>query len=159
MPLLFQSSLFLDLAVQCPCVSFPGLSLLFLCLSALHVSISSPIRAMPVPDYSVPTHYIFWLCLCFSKPSYAFPFLCYSRQLHTSAKPNISAAMHFFSLPSPFKADQCRYRSVRCISIPQPCDSNQYRYLKIVVGLWLISCQKKAPFPELRHCPRPLNRP
>lgn len=117
MPLLFRSTLFLDLAVQCPCVSFPGLSLLFLCLSALHVSISSPIRAMPIPDYSVPPHYISWLCLCFSKPSYAFSFLCYSRHFHAPAKPNISAAMHFFSIPSPFKDDQCRYRSVRCFSI------------------------------------------
>ena len=64
-----------------------------------------------------------------------------------SVKPNFSVALPFFSLPSHFKA----YLFLRI--------ANQCHYLKIVVGLWLISCQTKAPLPEFRHCPNPLNFP
>ena len=100
--------------------------------------------------------------------------------LLSSAKPNISAAMHIISIPSRFKAYQCRHISMHRssvsmlnVTLPSPNNAipmrfkaylflriaNQCRYLKIVVGLWLISCQTKAPLPELRHCPNPLNFP
>lgn len=199
MPLRFLTVLFQYEAVLSYSAAFRSHSLAhllraapFLHISVLFFSIASPLptvlalirsarfHSSSIQCFSLPTHYISWLCLCFSKPSYAFSFLCYSRQLHASAKPNISAAMHFFSLPSPFEADQCHHISMRCFSIsllnvtsPSPNNAipmrlkadlflrvaNQCHYLKIVVGLWLISCQTKAPLPELRHCPRPLNRP
>ncbi len=151
----------------------PDLSLLFLCLSALHVSTAILFSASQCQRITL-------LFLCFSKPSHAFSLPCYYRQLYTSAKPNISDAMHIFSIPSLFKADLCRHISIHRSSvsllnvtlpspnrtIPSPFTAtlflrvaNQCRYLKIVVGLWLISCQTKAPLPEFLHCPNPLNFP
>lgn len=160
------ASTLLFCSIPCPCVSFPDLSLLFLRLSALHFSIA-------VHFISLPTHYISWLCLCFFKPSYTFSFLRFSWPLHAFATlgnsmplPNLTFPLQcisFLFLSHSMLINAVTFHSVafplHCISIPQPCDSNQCHYLKIVVGLWLISCQTKAPLPELRHCPRPLNRP
>lgn len=136
-----------------------------------------------VQCYSMPSHYISLLCLCLSKLSYAFSFLRFSLLLHTSAKPNISlpnltfplqcisflfhcrswlintvtslcSALLNVTLPSHSNAIPMRFKANLFLRI-----ANQCHYLKIVVGLWLISCQTKAPLPELRHCPRPLNLP
>lgn len=138
---------------------FLRISMLFYCQSSPYCSCAYPLCTFPqqfhsvllsacaFPDLALPFHFFATLGNSIPLPNLTFPLQCISFLFHRLSR-LINAV-----------TDQCVAFPLHCISIPQPCDSNQCRYLKIVVGLWLISCQTKAPLPELRHCPRPLNRP
>lgn len=102
MPLHIITVLFQYRAVLSYSTAFHSHSLAHLLLAApllriskLFFSIASPlptvlvlIRSARFCGYAL--LHISWLCLCLSKPSYAFSFLRFSLLLHTSAKPNIS---------------------------------------------------------------------
>lgn len=159
MPLRLRTVLFLYQAFLFYCQSSPYCSCAYpLCTFpqqfgsvllhayALHF-LAMPARFLANPGHSLPM------------PNLTFPLQCISFLFHCrswliNAVTSLCSALLNVTLPSHSNAIPMRFKANLFLRI-----ANQCHYLKIVAGLWLISCQTKAPLPELRHCPRPLNRP
>lgn len=138
MPLRLTTVLFLYLAFRFYCQSSPYCSCAYPLCTFLWLCASPHFLAMPM---------LFHTKQCLFISSLLFAALI-------NAVTSLCSALLNVTLPSPCNAIPLRFSAYLFLRI-----ANQCHYLKIVVGLWLISCQKKAPLPELRHCPNPLNFP
>lgn len=159
MPLLCPSNQFHSMPLRL--VSRPGPTVLVLIRSArFHGPAVQCLRitflgyACALPNVALPFHFFATLGNSIPLPNLTFPLHCISFLFHRISRLINAVAHHCIAFPMLFPA-----KPFPLLSAPFHCFAVQCRYLKIVVGLWLISCQTKAPLPELRHCPRPLNRP